>query len=34
MGSKTANTVPFNGTTEQETELLKVIKEKRMKRVP
>lgn len=29
MGSKTANTIPFNGTTEQETELLKVIKEKK-----
>lgn len=29
MGSKTANTIPFNGTAEQETELLKVIKEKK-----
>lgn len=27
MGSKTANTIPFNGTAEQEAELLKVINE-------
>lgn len=29
MGSKTANTIPFNGTTEQESELLKVIRERK-----
>lgn len=29
MGSKTANTIPFNGTAEQESELLKVIRERK-----